>query len=56
MRSCFEGFITKNLMVRSKFNLDIWFRSYDCIHTQAERSEVGLRDGPSARYSPPKLF
>ena len=29
VRSCFEGFIARNTMVQSDFNLDTWFSSYD---------------------------
>ena len=29
VRSCFKGFIARNLMVQSEFNLDVLFSNYD---------------------------
>ena len=31
VRSYSEGFIVRNSMVQSEFNLDIWLRSYDFL-------------------------
>ena len=29
--SCSEEFTVKNLMVKSEFNLDLWFSGYYCL-------------------------
>jgi hypothetical protein len=52
--SCFEVFITTNLMVQSEFNLVLWFVSYNIFKLVkiVARTSRGRRATVHARYPP----